>query len=108
MSTLPSPPDGVDLTADKRPIVIGASVATWILAVFAVLLRIISRRIKGLDLWYDDWLVVAALVGDHFIITLLRQDLNPSIIDSGGRPRLRGGRIWSVQPLDAMISLLTF
>ncbi|CAH0003447.1 unnamed protein product [Clonostachys byssicola] len=62
MSTLPSPPDGVDLTADKRPMVIGASVATWLLAVFAVLLRIISRRIKGLNLWYDDWLVVAALI----------------------------------------------
>lgn len=99
MSTLPSPPDGIDLTADKRPMVIGASVATWILAVFAVLLRIISRRIKGLDLWYDDWLVVAALVGGLFINTLLSQDLNKSIVDSGGRSRLRGGGIWSVQPL---------
>ncbi|CAH0046963.1 unnamed protein product [Clonostachys solani] len=62
MPGLPSPPDDVDLTADKRPMVIGASVATWILAVFAVLLRIISRKIKGLNLWYDDWLVVAALI----------------------------------------------
>lgn len=38
------------------------SIVTWCLAVLVVGLRIVSRRLKNIDLWIDDWLIIAALV----------------------------------------------
>lgn len=38
------------------------SIVTWILAVIVVGLRILSRRMKNISLWIDDWLIIAALV----------------------------------------------
>lgn len=38
------------------------SIVTWCMAVLVVGLRIVSRRLKNIDLWIDDWLIIAALV----------------------------------------------
>lgn len=57
-----SAPAGVDLGEDKRPAMIAASVTTWILAFANVIVRITGRKIKALNLWLDDWFIVAAPV----------------------------------------------
>jgi hypothetical protein len=62
MSSLPDIPPGVDLSADRSADVEAAAVVTFVLAIAAVVLRLLSRRIKGVRLWIDDWLVIAALV----------------------------------------------
>lgn len=38
------------------------SIVTWCMAALVVGLRIVSRRLKNIDLWIDDWLIIAALV----------------------------------------------
>lgn len=38
------------------------SIVTWVLAIIAVGLRILSRRMRHMRLWTDDWLIIAALV----------------------------------------------
>lgn len=45
----PPPPAAMDLTEDKR-------------AMIAILLRLISRRIKEIKLWLGHWLIIASLV----------------------------------------------
>lgn len=59
---LPPPPPGLDLAADRRPAIVAVSVLTWALALAAVGLRLLSRHIKRVPLWIDDWLIIAALV----------------------------------------------
>ncbi|KHO10776.1 hypothetical protein MAA_11622 [Metarhizium robertsii ARSEF 23] len=58
---LPPPPSGIDLSQDKRPLIVAISVTTWILAFTTVACRIVGRRMRGLQLWLDDWFIVAAL-----------------------------------------------
>ena len=40
----------------------GSILATWALAVIAVCLRFLARRLSKAGLWYDDWLIVPATV----------------------------------------------
>lgn len=65
-ATMPSSrslaPAGVDLSEDKRPLIVAVSVMTWILAFTTLMLRIAGRKIKGLNLWLDDWFIIVALV----------------------------------------------
>ncbi|KAH7018814.1 hypothetical protein EDB80DRAFT_818749 [Ilyonectria destructans] len=65
-ATMPSSrslaPAGVDLSEDKRPLIVAVSVMTWILAFTTLMLRIAGRKIKGLNLWLDDWFIIIALV----------------------------------------------
>lgn len=58
----PPPPPNLDFTEDRRYDLIAIPIATWVLAVVAVVLRIASRKIKGVKLWLDDWLILASLV----------------------------------------------
>ncbi|KAL3959678.1 hypothetical protein ACCO45_004795 [Purpureocillium lilacinum] len=60
-AALPPPPPGIDLTQDRRPDIIATSAVTLALAMLAVALRIVSRRIKRVPLWIDDWLIIASL-----------------------------------------------
>ncbi|KAI0144474.1 hypothetical protein GGR57DRAFT_517951 [Xylariaceae sp. FL1272] len=46
----------------RVPEILGSLITTWILAVTAVSLRIASRRLSKFPIWYDDWLVVGALI----------------------------------------------
>jgi hypothetical protein len=49
-----------------------ASIVTWALAVIAVSLRIVSRRMRKMRLWIDDWLIIAALVHTFPSLTIRR------------------------------------
>ncbi len=40
----------------------GSIIATWILAFIAVALRFIARRLSKAGLWYDDIMIIPALV----------------------------------------------
>jgi ABC-type methionine transport system permease subunit len=69
------PPAGIDLNDDLRWTVIGPVIALVVLSTIAVVLRITSRRILKLQLRWDDYLILAALVSicvstPHIIIAL--------------------------------------
>ena len=40
----------------------GPIIATWALMIIACILRFIARRLSKAGLWYDDWLMIPALV----------------------------------------------
>lgn len=62
MGAFGPPPPGVDLGDDRRPAIIAVSIVTWVLALLAVGLRLVCRQMKGVRLWWDDWLIIASLV----------------------------------------------
>ena len=53
---------GLDINATDAPKIIAVSVVLIILSTAAVVLRFISRMLSKAGLWWDDWLIVAALV----------------------------------------------
>ncbi|KAK5998967.1 hypothetical protein PT974_01351 [Cladobotryum mycophilum] len=55
-------PPGVDLAEDRRSVILAGSMTTWALAITAVILRIMSRRMRNIKLWLDDWLIIASLI----------------------------------------------
>ena len=57
-----APPVGLDLSESQIPRILGVNIATLILAIFAVALRFISRRVSNAKFWWDDWLTLPALV----------------------------------------------
>jgi hypothetical protein len=62
MASLGPPPPGIDLNEDKTSDLIGAWASTWGLAVTAVILRILCRKLAKIRLWLDDWLIIVSLV----------------------------------------------
>ena len=48
----------------------GTILATWVLAVVTVCLRFTARRLSKAGIWYDDWLILPAIVGIPFTINL--------------------------------------
>ncbi|MCJ1459972.1 hypothetical protein MMC28_010351 [Mycoblastus sanguinarius] len=65
----------------------GVIIATWILAVLAVSFRLFARRLSGAGFWWDDWLMVPALVrmvnyglGEHWQAD---QDFNLTFFELG-------------------------
>jgi hypothetical protein len=62
MATLPPPPPGINLDDDRRPSIMVTAIVTWAMAVLAVALRMVSRHLKNINLWIDDWLIIASLV----------------------------------------------
>lgn len=60
--SLPPPPPGTDLAANQQPEIIGSIIATWVFAVIAVALRFFARRVSRAGFWWDDWLMLPALV----------------------------------------------
>ena len=59
---LPPPPPGVDLKATQQTEIVGSIIATWVFAVICVALRFFARRISRAGFWWDDWLMIPALV----------------------------------------------
>ena len=55
------PPD-INLSATQQPRILGADLFTYCLAVLVVILRFISRKISKAPYWWDDWLMVPAIV----------------------------------------------
>ncbi len=62
---LPPPPAGIDLTANRSSTLIITSVVTFVLATFAIMARVVSRRLNRVNLWLDDWLILIYLVRAH-------------------------------------------
>ena len=57
-----SPPPGVDLSETQVPRILGVNIATYILALIAINLRFVSRRLSRAPFWWDDWLMIPAIV----------------------------------------------
>ena len=51
-----------ELLTNENTLIKGSIIATWALAVIAVCLRFIARRLSKARFWYDDWLVLPATV----------------------------------------------
>lgn len=47
--------------ADKGGVVLGISILMTILAIMAVALRFLSRKLSRAGFWWDDWVIVMAL-----------------------------------------------
>lgn len=56
----PEPDDST--STNENAIIKGSIIATWALAVIAVCLRFIARRLSKARFWCDDWLVLPATV----------------------------------------------
>ena len=59
---LPPPPPGVDLQDSQVRRILGVNIATFILATTAISLRFVARRLTRLPFWWDDWLMLPAIV----------------------------------------------
>ena len=55
-----------DKHANKGSLVLGVSILVSVLAITAVALRFLSRKLSKAHYWWDDWMIVAALVGHKF------------------------------------------
>ncbi|MCJ1432056.1 hypothetical protein MMC27_001412 [Xylographa pallens] len=53
---------GLDVNATEAPKIIAVSVVLIILSTAAVVLRFVARMLSKAGLWWDDWVIVAALV----------------------------------------------
>ena len=62
MASLPPPPPGIDLQADRGPHIISSGIALIVLPTVFVVLRIISRYLAQAGFWWDDLLVVTSLL----------------------------------------------
>ena len=51
-----------DKHANKGPLVLGVSILVSFLAITAVALRFLSRKLSKAHYWWDDWMILAALV----------------------------------------------
>ncbi|CRK13331.1 Satratoxin biosynthesis SC1 cluster protein 4 like [Verticillium longisporum] len=60
--SLPSPPPDLDLSESRVSEIQGVLLSTWILALIAVVLRVVARRLKGNPLWIEDYLVFVSLI----------------------------------------------
>ena len=52
--------------ANKGPMVLGISILLCFLAIKAVTLRFLSRKLSKAQYWWDDWMILAALVSLQF------------------------------------------
>ena len=59
---LPPPPPGIDLQDTQVPRILGVNISTYTLAVIAICLRLTARRLTRLPFWWDDWLMLPAIV----------------------------------------------
>lgn len=68
--SLPPPPPGIDLAASQQPEIMGSIIATWAFAVIAVALRFFARRVSRAGFWWDDWLMIPALVNSFYSLAI--------------------------------------
>ena len=48
----------------KRDPIRGSVLALWFYAVLGVCLRLLARRLSKAGFWYDDWLLIPAIVSN--------------------------------------------
>lgn len=56
------PPPATDLSASQVPRILGVNIAMFCLAVIAIILRFTARRLTHSVFWWDDWLMLPAIV----------------------------------------------
>ena len=52
----------VDLSENRGPAILGAVISVWSVAVLAVVLRFIARKMSKVGLWLDDYLIFVGTV----------------------------------------------
>ena len=52
----------VDLSETRGPAMVGAIVSTYCIAIIAVTLRVVARRVGKVSLWIDEYLIFAGMV----------------------------------------------
>ncbi len=57
------PPSAAFLDESRQPRLYGVLLTTFILALVCVVLRFVARRLQHMQLWYDDLLLMFAMVG---------------------------------------------
>ncbi|KAL6822813.1 heterokaryon incompatibility domain-containing protein [Trichoderma sp. SZMC 28015] len=62
MASLGPPPPGIDLQASRQGNLVASWAATWGLAVAAVILRVLCRKLAKIRFWFDDWFIIASLI----------------------------------------------
>lgn len=72
----PPPPPGLDLGENSGPSIITAAAVTWTLAVVAVVLRVVSRKMKRIQLWWDDYLILVSLVSILALVIIVLAFIN--------------------------------
>jgi len=53
---------GLDVNANQGPKIIAVSAVLIAISTIAVILRFLSRMVSKAGLWWDDWLIVGAMV----------------------------------------------
>ena len=56
------PGPGVDLNETQIPRITAASIIFIVISTVTVALRFLARRLSGAGLWWDDWMILAALI----------------------------------------------
>ena len=56
----------------------GAILAIWVYALFTLCLRFLARRLSKAGFWYDDWLLIPAIVSIDITIPSLSTNYNIS------------------------------
>ncbi len=65
-----------------KKVMLGGIITSWMLATITAYLRFFARRVSKAGLWYDDWLVIPAMVRTpyaiHFRKVSVSQEAYPS------------------------------
>ena len=67
LTTVEGEPNAVRMSylqENEAPRVIVVNIVTLVIAVIAVILRLISRRLSAAHFWWDDWLIIVGLFLD--------------------------------------------
>ena len=56
----------------------GSVLALWFYALLGLCLRFYARRLTKADFWYDDWLLIPAMVSNDTKLRIWSTDLNVS------------------------------
>ncbi|EFQ34111.1 uncharacterized protein GLRG_09255 [Colletotrichum graminicola M1.001] len=69
---LPPPPEGLDLGESRVQEVTSILLTTWTLSFLAVSLRFLVRRLRKIQIWPEDWIIIVSLVaaGVHVFTTI--------------------------------------
>ena len=65
---MPPPPEGLDLTESQVPRMVGVNISTFVVALIALILRFVCRKITRMPIWWDDWLMIPAWLGSLVIL----------------------------------------
>lgn len=55
-------PAGTDLSESMQPTILAVNIIGFVLSAAAVGLRLVARKMSNAPLWWDDWMIVLALV----------------------------------------------